>query len=241
MIISHKYKFIFIKTRKTAGTSLELFLSKLCAQKDIVTPLQERKNFPRNYEGFFNPIPEVTKYANIVLPKNYHYRLYSSNPIKDCLRKRKFYNHIPAYQVKERVSEDIWKNYYKFCFDRNPWDKTISHYFFCYGESSKKLSFEEYITRNILSWNYPLYTDPRCPNDIIVDYVGKYENLLEELTVIFKKINIPFDKNLGLGIQALGNFRKDNRPYQEFLSNQNCDLIKKEFFQEIKLHGYTFN
>ncbi|MEL6382956.1 MAG: chondroitin 4-O-sulfotransferase, partial [Cyanobacteria bacterium J06626_18] len=30
MIISHEYKFIFLKTRKTAGTSIEIALSKFC-------------------------------------------------------------------------------------------------------------------------------------------------------------------------------------------------------------------
>jgi hypothetical protein len=39
MIVSHSRRFIFIKTRKVAGTSVELFLSQLCSQEDIITPL----------------------------------------------------------------------------------------------------------------------------------------------------------------------------------------------------------
>ena len=41
MIVSHKYRFIFLKTKKTAGTSIELALTKLCSEDDIVTPLTE--------------------------------------------------------------------------------------------------------------------------------------------------------------------------------------------------------
>ena len=37
MIISHEHKFIFLKTRKTAGTSIELALSDLCGARDIIT------------------------------------------------------------------------------------------------------------------------------------------------------------------------------------------------------------
>jgi hypothetical protein len=35
MIISYKYKFIFIKNRKVAGTAIELFLKNYLGSKDI--------------------------------------------------------------------------------------------------------------------------------------------------------------------------------------------------------------
>ncbi len=37
MIISHEHKFIFVKTRKTAGSSIEHFLSKYLGPRDICT------------------------------------------------------------------------------------------------------------------------------------------------------------------------------------------------------------
>ena len=39
MILSHERKFIFLRTKKTAGTSIELALSDLCGPDDIITPL----------------------------------------------------------------------------------------------------------------------------------------------------------------------------------------------------------
>ena len=39
MIVSHEYRFIFIKTVKTAGTSIEAWLSGRCAAGDVFTPI----------------------------------------------------------------------------------------------------------------------------------------------------------------------------------------------------------
>ena len=49
MIVSHKYKFIFIKTRKTAGTSIEYNLSKYLGKEDIITPSSEAYYLAKNF------------------------------------------------------------------------------------------------------------------------------------------------------------------------------------------------
>jgi len=61
MILSHKYKFIFIKTVKTAGTNIEVLLSQQCGSSDVVTPIAPPGDGhrPGNYSGFVNPIPEL--------------------------------------------------------------------------------------------------------------------------------------------------------------------------------------
>ena len=51
MIISHRYKFIFIKTHKTAGSSMEMALGPLCGPDDIIAPMESNigTGIPRNY------------------------------------------------------------------------------------------------------------------------------------------------------------------------------------------------
>ena len=44
-----KYKFIFIKTRKTAGTSIEYNLSKYLGKEDIITPTSEASYLAQNF------------------------------------------------------------------------------------------------------------------------------------------------------------------------------------------------
>lgn len=61
MILSFAHRFLFIKTIKTAGSSVEVVLSQLCDENDVVTPLSppEAGHRPRNFEqlGFYNHVP----------------------------------------------------------------------------------------------------------------------------------------------------------------------------------------
>lgn len=120
MIINHKYKFIFIKTRKTAGTSIEIALSQFCDTNDVITTLS-KDELIRQELGY----PGPQKY-NVAL-KYYGMRDWL-NFIGKAKRKQ-FYNHSPAKFIRDCIPDRIWNNYFKFTFERNPFDKAISRYY----------------------------------------------------------------------------------------------------------------
>ena len=229
MILSHKYKFIFIKTAKTAGTSIEVFLSKNCGPRDIATPIAPpvEGHQPRNYEGFINPIPEILEQPG---------KLFSAlrHTMTSCT---KFYNHMPAREVKNRVSADIWNGYFKFCVERNPWDKVLSHYHMHAARADGALSLDEYLIRGRFPINYFRYTD-RSGKNVIVDRIVRYENLLAELREVFSQLKIPFDGTLG--VAAKSEYRVDRRSYQEVFNDEQQRIVEKAFAKEIDLHGYLF-
>lgn len=193
MIISHRHKFIFIKNRKVGSTSTELALQKICGPDDILTPdsmwgREKDVLFPlaRNYQGRFNPFGEIVQNRN---PAD------AVRAIRDWASRPKFYNHIRASSVRARIPRRIWDTYYKFCFDRNPWDKTISFYYW-FGRRGTLPPFNEYI-RNHRKYGT---RDQTLPSDwsrytlhgrVIVDDVFDYSHLAGGLRTALRRAGVP--------------------------------------------------
>ena len=229
MILSHKYKFIFIKTAKTAGTSIEVFLSRHSGSTDVATPIEPpiEGHRPRNYEGFINPIPEILE-----RPGKFFSALRHS-----IVSREKFYRHMPAFEIKNRVPADVWNGYFKFCVERNPWDKVLSHYHMHAVRQGGSLSLDEYLARGRFPINYFRYAD-RSGRKIIVDRILRYENLTAELSEVFAQLDIRFDGTLG--VAAKSEYRTDRRPYQQVFNDDQQRVVEKAFAKEIELHGYRF-
>jgi len=59
--VSHEHRFIFLKTHKTAGTSIEVFLERHVEPGAIVTPIlpEVEGHRARNFDRPFNPLPQI--------------------------------------------------------------------------------------------------------------------------------------------------------------------------------------
>ena len=229
MIISHKYKFIFVKTFKTAGSSLEVFLSQYCGKEDVLTtinpPVNEHQ--ARNYKGYFNIFNEI-------IYNNFNVKLMKQT-LSHLYHQKKFYNHMPASLIKNRISPEIWNEYYKFTIERNPWEKVVSYYYMYKKRNNLDISFDDFIALGDLPFNYPLYTDK---NNILVDKIIRYENLNLELKELFDDLKIPFSS---LTTKAKTNYRTKRKDYKTYYNEQTKIYIENSFKDEIDLMGYTFS
>lgn len=234
MILSHTYRFIFIKTLKTAGTSVEVMLSPYMGADDVLTPIggkEEKERIaagygPRNYKGWFNPLPLLWQGVPSRRRKAF----------MKILSRRRFYQHMAAYEVRSRVSNDIWNNYFTFAVERNPWDKTVSGYFFHKktGYISSDMSFEDYVRDNIFPSNWDLYADE---GGIMVDQLVQFEHLSQELSQICKRLGLPERLTLP---RSKGDSRPQKADYRSCYNEETKRIIAERFVREIEAFGYEF-
>jgi Sulfotransferase family len=231
MIISHKYKFIFLKTNKTAGTSVEIALSKFCGADDIITPITPEDEKIRRDKGYRGP-----QNCLQVPIWDYGIRDVAKLLIKGIKRPR-FYNHMSAKEIRAHIGGRVWNSYYKFCFERNPWDRVISLYYWRY-RSEPRPTISEFVESNIPMVlrirGFELYT---INGQIAVDKICHFENISEELEVIRKRLGIPEKLDCPY---AKSQFRKDKRSYRDILDVKQQAKIAELFSDEISLMGYEF-
>ncbi len=230
MIVSHRYKFIFIKVHKTAGTSMELALGQLCGPEDIVTPL-ERTGGPDLSRNFFPETPLGRAYAkNKLLRKLIDRR----SPLLGAW----YWEHMPAARVRELVGETVWKSYYKFCFERNPWAKVASYYNWKkHGQKRAMPSFREYVLRK--THRLPRDADLYFDGDVcLMDDVYDYNGFLQTFDGICKRLGLPYN---GVMPREKTGVRQEKADYRDYYDEETKAKVAACFSREITLMGYTFD
>jgi len=229
MIVSHKHQFIFIKTKKTAGTSLEIALSRYCGTADIITPLPEpdrtlRKEFGGRSE------------QNCEIPqRNYTLREWAKYIARG--EQATCYNHMRAGRIRWLVGRRIWKRYYKFTLERNPWDKAISLYYWRTRNLDERPEFSDFLrsSRAHKLSNFKLYS---IFGRVAVDTVYRYEELGAALRNIEHTVGLPGTLEMP---ETKTGHRKERAHYSEFINDEDRQYIARRCKREIDLLNYAFH
>ena len=231
MILSHKHKFIFIKTKKTAGTAVEAAISQLCGPEDVITPYRAASEKDRTGLG-----PQNYQIDHPLKPQRSVWRKLLGRPERYWHPTIGFYEHMPAWRIRDYVGADIWNSYFKFSFDRNPWDRQVSWYL--YKTKSKKIrpSFERYMRRSTAYVdNHELYM---LDDALAVDFLGRYENLEADLNTalslagVEEKVSVP-------KVNVTPN-KDSERTYRSYYTPKLQAQVTDWYQPEIQLLGYEF-
>lgn len=229
MIISHRYKFIFIKTHKTAGSSMEMALAPLCGPEDIVTPMESNlhTDIPRNYH---EDKPLARAYAKSKFVRKL---LNRHSPLLG----KWYYEHMPATRVRELVGPEIWGSYHKFCFERNPWAKVVSYYNWKkFGQQRGMPSFSDYVLRKThrMPLDARLYFDGEtCLMDETIDFEG----FTSSFAALCNRLGIPFDGRMP---KEKTNITSKPVDYHDFYDDDTKAKVAECFAREIKHFDYRF-
>ena len=201
-MISHKYSCIFIHIPKCAGTSVDSLLL-----------------------GSGKPLDRFDSKNNIWL------------------------QHATAKEVKKNYcTEKQFKEYFKFTIVRNPFDRIVSSFNWLGGDLNNKKEFKDFILRrgrfkeilnsktyiksNMYHQIMPAYKYLFENNKLIVDFVGKFENLISDWDYICKK--------LGTSLKLPYINRMPHKHYKEVFNKDARKIIENLYKDDLKLFSYKF-
>ncbi|MFA9460552.1 hypothetical protein [Thiohalorhabdus methylotrophus] len=156
-----------------------------------------------------------------------------------CQFPKRYWNHMSAAEIRDRIGTEIWDRYYKFTVERNPWDKVVSAYYWGLkgAENEEALSFKDYVlSGRPLKSSFERYT---VNGRVAMDRVIRYDRLYQELGEVSEQLGLP--ENVGDTMQALsakGGYRP-KRGTDGYYDAQTRELVEICFAREIRLLGFT--
>ncbi len=218
MLLSVKYNFLFVHIAKTGGTSVRAALQSL-----------------RWRDPWYYPMLICSRLSHLS-----GHRLGS-----------KFPRHSRIVAAREMLPETFFNDLFKFAIVRNPWDLQVSSYHHIRRERPHLIAhiddFEQFIRWKLdpqREYQYHIDTSIQSQLDylvdlqgnILVDFIGHYETLVEDFTEITRQIGV---KNLRLPHKRKATDRK--KDFRSYYSDELAALVGDYFHKDIEALGYQFD
>jgi len=220
MLVSHRKRFIYTKTAKTGGTSVEVYFEPYCFPEG-------QWEFSHSREAWVGPTGIVG------------YR----GPNREG---QTWYHHMAAKQIRQQVGEQVWNSYFKFCVIRDPFDKMVSAFHFFTKERQAdgtvaapaagdlKKRFRDWLTAGKIPYDGEKYL---IDGRICVDYFIRYEDMQGGIRHVCKTLDIPFQPE---GLMRLkSGIRPTDVPLHEYYDADSIKIVSKLYQFELKHFGYA--
>lgn len=168
MIVSHHRRFVFVATPKVASQSIRRHLRQFTEPDDW-----EQCGL---YERRYIPIPHLA--------------------IKQT-------GHLTLNEVRPFLTEEQWQTYFKFAFVREPMDRFLSACFFLIAGLEQQTDPNRVILEHLdrPEWVNQIHLRPQTEfiyqnNELVADFLGRYENITEDLKTINQSIGVEHEAQL---------------------------------------------
>lgn len=217
MLISHSNKFIFVKTKKTAGSTVEnVLVNNFFDMSQDVCTGSKIDDTPRVNIG-----PKLPNQPDGHRP--WHM-------IRDLVGDQ-VWNDYTTFTVERNpwekvVSEFYWKT------EREPQLKQYS---------DDQSNFEYFVDKVLGSWyaapqDWELYG---MGDQLMVDHVIQYNQLAEQFTSLMNHLGVNITQEMVTGTKMKSGYRKKH--YTELFTDQrHIDKVATMFHQEISFFNYQF-
>ena len=155
---------------------------------------------------------------------------------KYCVGEQKL-THITLQQAMEKWPD--CRDYFKFTFVRNPWDRLLSSYLHSKKYLKRKhKSLESYIKYGPThSWSTHVEPQTSFIKDwgglVAMDFIGRFENLKDDFGKVCKKIGVSSELHHHV-------FRTEHKHYSEYYDSYLKDYVSKKYREEIEYFNYEF-
>ncbi len=152
------------------------------------------------------------------------------------------HGHITVREIRPYLSQEIWNEYHKFAFIRNPFDRFISVCAFLNRENPV-------FAKSPLVWMKEALTRPRFRERVLVreqfeqlcneereigvDSVCRYENLQESLDAVLGKLSLPSSP-----LSVLNS--SEHKVYSEYYDEELKGLVQALYSTDIDEFNYAF-
>lgn len=166
--------------------------------------------------------------------------------------KNGIHTHATADEAKNYFP--FWDDYFKFIFVRNPWDRLYSIYSYwknTYWRENRRLKSKNFKNWLMIEENYDWWngkpTNQKLPHQkrpqmswlcdknsqIIVDYIGRVEDLHEDCKIICNKIGITYK-------QPTIKNKSSRGTYKNAYDNEMIEFVSHYHKVDIEYFGYKF-
>lgn len=178
VLVCRDPKFIFLKTTKTGGTSIEMVLERFCLPPG--TEIRERRRAHVGPEGIVGERNRRGLELRRRLPWP-----------------RPWYNHMPASELRRRIDPELWNAAVKVAPVRNPFRRTVSIFHWQNrGEDLTLSSFASVRDRFRRFVRGPWSNDLHIVSDrgsVVLDGVIRLERAAEDLAAFGDRLGLRID------------------------------------------------